>query len=352
MEKPYISIITPCFNGAKFIESAIQSVISQPENRIEMIIVDDGSTDKTDEVCKKYEGERVRYYRTENLGTGHARNYALQKASGVWISYLDSDDLYLTGALNSSLFEKLIEYEKKGIDIIYTPWCLTDMELKQYISVVEAENPDRINVIPELAFWTCFYRREYLKDNSIKFYEYKRQDIESAFRYLAFSQTKNIVTNNQIKFYLQRNNLDSNTHIWRNQTVHEVKALVYYDLFKNYSNSFSRRKLLKILFEEMEQYYICCKVEGCDDVRALKNVNELFVLCAVQKLFFSIRTIGIKQMFKLVIRYGCVNLNRKRVNEKCVSLKFHRNRDSVNTMTVMKRLKVVSDFILFEELGE
>ncbi len=97
---PELSIIVPAYNAEPFIATAIQSFLNQGVDWAEMIIVDDGSRDNTVSQCTPYISDKVRYFRTENLGAGHARNYGIDRARGNWIGFLDSDDLLTEGVLN------------------------------------------------------------------------------------------------------------------------------------------------------------------------------------------------------------------------------------------------------------
>jgi glycosyltransferase involved in cell wall biosynthesis len=95
MERPLVSIITPSFNCEKFIAETIQSVQNQTYQNWEMIIVDDGSTDKTVSIIKKLAARdcRIKFFRIrKNVGTGITRNTALYKANGRYI-FFDADDL-------------------------------------------------------------------------------------------------------------------------------------------------------------------------------------------------------------------------------------------------------------------
>jgi len=89
-----VSVIIPTYNRAGFISDAIQSVLDQTYNNIEIIVVDDGSTDSTKDVLNQFMN-KIHYYRTENKGPAHARNIGMKAASGKYIAFLDSDDLYL-----------------------------------------------------------------------------------------------------------------------------------------------------------------------------------------------------------------------------------------------------------------
>lgn len=101
-----VSIITPSYNTAKFIGETIRSVQAQTYPNWEMIIVDDCSTDNTDEVVAEYQkaDERIRYFKNEkNSGAAVSRNKALREAKGRWMAFLDSDDLWVPEKLEKQL---------------------------------------------------------------------------------------------------------------------------------------------------------------------------------------------------------------------------------------------------------
>ena len=102
-----VSIIMPSYNTANYIEESIQSVLNQTYTNWELIIVDDCSTDNTDEIISKFlEDKRIHYFKNEkNLGAAVSRNKALREANGRWIIFLDSDDLW-----NSLKLEKQINF--------------------------------------------------------------------------------------------------------------------------------------------------------------------------------------------------------------------------------------------------
>ncbi|WP_195600003.1 glycosyltransferase family 2 protein [Longibaculum muris] len=102
-----VSIIMPSYNTANYIEESIQSVLNQTYTNWELIIVDDCSTDNTDEIISKFlEDKRIHYFKNEkNLGAAVSRNKALREANGRWITFLDSDDLW-----NSLKLEKQINF--------------------------------------------------------------------------------------------------------------------------------------------------------------------------------------------------------------------------------------------------
>jgi succinoglycan biosynthesis protein ExoO len=92
---PKVSVIIPAYNTEAYIQKAINSALEQTLNDIEVIVVDDGSSDKTVEVAKSFTDQRLKVIvNQKNLGPGSARNRALRAAKGEWIAVLDSDDWY------------------------------------------------------------------------------------------------------------------------------------------------------------------------------------------------------------------------------------------------------------------
>jgi hypothetical protein len=93
MDKPLVSIVIPVYNGYNFLEEAIQSALNQRYENVEIIVVNDGSTDNTKDICLKY-GDKIRYFEKENGGVSTALNMAISKMKGQYFSWLSHDDLY------------------------------------------------------------------------------------------------------------------------------------------------------------------------------------------------------------------------------------------------------------------
>ena len=91
--KPLVSILIPAYNAEEWIADTIQSAIAQTWPRKEIIVVDDGSRDRTAEVARRFASKEVAVVSTENQGAAAARNHALQLSQGDYIQWLDADDL-------------------------------------------------------------------------------------------------------------------------------------------------------------------------------------------------------------------------------------------------------------------
>ncbi|MFA6436778.1 MAG: glycosyltransferase family 2 protein [Candidatus Paceibacterota bacterium] len=90
-----VSIIIPAHNAENYIRRAIESALNQTYKNIEIFVIDDGSTDNTAKIIKSYKDPRIIYLYQENGGQGKARNYAISKSTGKYITFLDADDIYL-----------------------------------------------------------------------------------------------------------------------------------------------------------------------------------------------------------------------------------------------------------------
>ena len=112
ISEPTVSAIVPCFNAAAYLSEAIDSIFDQAIPGIEIIVIDDGSTDASASVAATFTG-RIRYVHQENQGISGARNAGLQMSTGSYIAFLDADDLWPARSLANRL-KVLIENPEVG----------------------------------------------------------------------------------------------------------------------------------------------------------------------------------------------------------------------------------------------
>jgi len=102
MKNPIISVVMPCFNASRYIDKAIESVLTQTFSNFEFIIINDGSTDETHEVVNRYKDSRINYINfKKNKGNYVARNLGIKKAKGTFICVMDSDDVSYPNKLST-----------------------------------------------------------------------------------------------------------------------------------------------------------------------------------------------------------------------------------------------------------
>ncbi|WP_051929321.1 glycosyltransferase family 2 protein [Flavobacterium sp. 83] len=132
MFNPLVSIIVPCYNQGQYLNEAIQSVLDQTYFNWECIIVNDGSTDNTEQIALEWREKDTRfiYYYKENGGLSTARNFGLNKVKGDYIQFLDSDD-----CLDSRKFEKSMYYfnlsKNKDVKIVISNFKMFDNDMSK-----------------------------------------------------------------------------------------------------------------------------------------------------------------------------------------------------------------------------
>jgi glycosyltransferase involved in cell wall biosynthesis len=125
-QAPTISIVIPCYNGARFLSDSIESALQQTYDPTEIIVVDDGSTDRTCEIAKSY--PRVKTLSQSHQGVSAARNTGLQAAKGDYLVFLDADDILLPEALNIG-FQALNTHENCAFVYGYCEYIQPDGSL-------------------------------------------------------------------------------------------------------------------------------------------------------------------------------------------------------------------------------
>lgn len=112
--RPHVSVILAAFNSESFVGQAVASVLQQTVSDLELLVIDDGSTDRTVDLVRAFDDPRIRLFaQPVNRGPSHARNVGLTEARGEWITIIDSDDWYAPDRL-----EQLLDVAKNGADLI------------------------------------------------------------------------------------------------------------------------------------------------------------------------------------------------------------------------------------------
>lgn len=234
MQNSLISIVMPVYNASAFLESSLHNLQKQSYENIEIVIVNDGSTDSSEEIIKKVtdEDSRFKYFKTENLGVSHARNYGLSKITGDYVCFVDSDDVVDKNMIKEN-YELLCKH--KASTVINDCYYYND-KIKSYIPVIDEDagvvperkiysyllKDDRLNPI-----WLFMYSTKVIKDNNIKFPEdvFFGEDIIFNLRYFD-SDTRLCYSKNAYYSYFI-NNGSGCRHIHENHLQMYDKQIKY-----------------------------------------------------------------------------------------------------------------------------
>lgn len=120
--EPIISVIVPIYNVEKYIVECLESLVSQTQSHIEILLIDDGSTDTSGEIARRYarQYEHIQYFHKSNGGLSDARNFGMKQAKGIYLAFMDSDD-YIDKTYYETLLQTAIETDADVVctDIVY-----------------------------------------------------------------------------------------------------------------------------------------------------------------------------------------------------------------------------------------
>lgn len=213
MKNDLISIIIPVYNMEKYLNNCLDSVINQSYSNLEILLIDDGSTDRSSKICKEYskKDNRIKYYKKKNGGLSSARNYGINKCTGKYIGFIDSDDI-IHKDMFKILYNNII---KSNADMSICEVTRFNKEPNYYITdnYQIYNNIDVLKIILEDRKIFNFavnklYKKELIKD--IKFPLNKvQEDVGTIYKFII--NTKKIVyTESRLYGYYTRNDSLSN----------------------------------------------------------------------------------------------------------------------------------------------
>lgn len=287
-----VSVILPVYNGEKYLKQCLDSICSQTLKEIEILCVDDGSTDHTAEILADYakKDERIRVIHQANAGAGAARNNGLRQASGEYLSFLDADDFFEPDMLERAYAKAKEEdaqivvfasdqYREDLDDYREVKWTLRKEALPPY-------RPMNYRTFTENVFkvfvgwaWDKLFRREFVLEHDLKFQE-QRTSNDLLFVFSAIVLAERIEIEEKVLAHQRRDNPASLSNT-REQSwecfYHALLALrqnlVKYGLFQeleqdfvNYALHFSLWNLETLQGEKKELLYKKLKYNWFDEL--------------------------------------------------------------------------------------
>lgn len=234
--QPFLSVMLPVYNGEKYVADAIESVLGQPCRDLELIILNDGSTDNTLKIAQGYaqKDPRVIVHSHSNMGLGRNRNDGFSLVHGRCLAFLDHDDVIVPGFYTDSMREALGRLFDAGIEVIVPARLHADETLTRgYRCNVPLEGVYPGNGKASLSlpyeFATMLYATDVIERNGIRFYE-GAPEMESIFRHKAVFCARWVLFTNDLCFEIRRDNPGQITKNWNVPEVARVRAEQYAEL--------------------------------------------------------------------------------------------------------------------------
>lgn len=302
-----LSVVSPVYNGGKYLEPFLISVLQQSFPHFELIMVDDGSTDSSIEIIKSYQKKdsRIHLIEQNHKGAGSARNFGLSQAKGQYIIFLDCDDWF-----NDDFFKTMIDrIEVDQSDIAVCEFFIYNQQTgeteKSVISEMGNLKIERTNLVFDIFApnpWTKLYRVSFLKQNQLLFQEIPScNDWSFAYTSLACAEKISVIREPLVYYRTKTNTSISSQRYKRTKDIVRAvldlkRQLQLRGLYGCFKSGFARRSVRDLAGEAFSKrrlmgFYILS--------RNLLIVNDMAVYKAfIQKV---IQFLG-KRVNKLIAR--------------------------------------------------
>ncbi len=226
---PKVSVIVPVYNVENYIEKCLESLVNQTLDDIEIVVVNDGSTDNSEKIIKKYierNNSKIKYVVKENGGLSDARNYGMMFATGDYIAFLDSDD-YVDVTTYEKMYKKAIEEDCDFVECDFI-WKYDKKEAKDYGYCYKDKHEMLTNA--RVVAWNKLIKKELVDKLQIGFPKGLRyEDVEFFYKLLPYINKYGFVKEYLI-YYVQRENSIVNTQNERTKEIFMVldNVIEYY----------------------------------------------------------------------------------------------------------------------------
>ena len=219
MKKPKVSIIIPVYNVEKYLHRCLDSVKSQSYSNIEVLLIDDGSKDKSGVICDEYVASDSRFhvYHKDNEGVSKARNTGLDHANGDWITFIDSDDF-----ISNTYLENLIKPILNNTEVDFVHGCGTYFANGQAGSIIEKFedeiSSDTVQLFNRFKGFVCckLFKRELIEhpisEKPLRFDYRIRYSEDMVFTLEYVLNVKTYAFSREVGYFYNRDNNSSATH--------------------------------------------------------------------------------------------------------------------------------------------
>ena len=267
-----ISIIVPIYNAEKYLNKCIDSLVNQTKKELEFILVNDGSTDSSEDIIKSYKDKRIKYFKNKNQGIGKTRNFGIDKATGKYLMFLDSDD-YLDINACEKLYNKAIK-EKSDLvvfDFYRVEETLKEVTINNFKSSSLKENP---NLLLDINLGPCnkLIKRELIDKKNTRFNEELKYEDTPFVTEIIKNANKISKLNEYLHYYVIHSNSETTV---RDERVFDIIKII--DIIRNqYKNEkYMEDVVNKLTVRTFTNYTIQQRVQK-DLKVGMKFIDEAF----------------------------------------------------------------------------
>ena len=299
-DEKLISVIVPVYNVEKYLDRCIASIVNQTYKKLEIILVDDGSSDSSAEICDKWSkmDKRVTVVHKDNNGSAAARNSGLDIAKGEFISFIDSDD-YISNQMYSVLVEGMnsdVDVTECSYQFVYDDsyiFEIADRDFKEYTTEAALELHIKDELFSQIV-WNKLYRSDVLHD--VRFTEGKTIDDEF-FTYLAVGRCRKLAHTDTILYAYRQQDMSIMHTLNDEKRLQSVEAKI------------NRQEYIQIYFPKLSLinktnlWYSClaCGQAVVSDSAKKNDIKLLFLKSALKDYGFKT-----DELFRLTIKQRLV----------------------------------------------
>ncbi len=286
-----VSIVVPVYNSEKFLFECVQSIVRQSYQNIEIILVDDGSIDKSGIICDRLaiKDNRIKVIHQENSGAGAARNTGIKQARGEYIQFVDSDDI-LSPEITETLI-KGIKQIKNGMAV-----CSIDMQTayqKEEWKKVQPYQVDGPLSIKDYLYQLSKYKSgvffgspdnklyitEIIKANGIYFEEHEKvgEDFVFNMRYLIYIEE--IYISSKCLYHYRYNVSSLSNQSYNTQKIWERQKIMYesflYIMVKNGGYQRNQKEVVGFLMSAIKTVFVNIGVSNSTFIQEIKQIKEI-----------------------------------------------------------------------------
>jgi len=300
---PFVSINLCCYNGEQYLEEALQSVFSQTYKDWELVVINDGSTDSTEDIIKRHisEGWPIVYHHQANAGIGAARTKALELSSGSIIAFIDQDDIWISDKLEKQIplfddptvglvFSDAILFNEEGKSNrlyskrpYYTGYCFSYLLSDYFLSIQ-----------------TVLIRRSVL-DTQQEWFDPRFSMIEEAdlFRRISYKSKLDMVNEPLAKWRVHSGSLTfSKPHLFLEET--SLMLNKYRKIFPEFNQQFSKK--IQILEREVNINYALSCLNSGNRYRARSCLSP-YIFSSIKTFVLFLITICPRSLISSVLKY-------------------------------------------------